>query len=307
MNFKDYYSVLGLTKTATAEEIKKAYRKLAIKYHPDKNPGDKVAEEKFKEINEANEVLGNSEKRKKYDELGENWKYYQQTGGKSGEDFDWSKWANREQQYSSDEGFQDSHFSDFFESIFGSQFRSGAKQNRPVRGQDYTAEMEILLEEAFHGTTRQINLNGEKLRLNIKPGVKDGQLLRIKEKGGRGINGGRNGDVLITVHIPENERYKRKGDDLYCDASVDLYTLMLGGEATIKTLGNSIKIKVGRETENGKVVRLKGMGMPKYKMENQAGDLYVKLSAQLPKNLSKREIELFEELSNLKHSHANII
>lgn len=312
MDFKDYYRVLGLTKTATAEEIKKAYRKLAVKYHPDKNHGDKAAEEKFKEINEANEVLGDAEKRKKYDELGENWKYYQQTGGQGQhkEDFDWSKWenGNSRQQYSSNERFQENDFSDFFENIFGSQFKGNTRQANSIKGQDYTAEMEILLEEAYTGTTRQVDLNGEKLQLKIKRGVKDGQVLRIKEKGGKGINGGKNGDVLITVHIPENKIYKRKDDDLYCDTPVDIYTLILGGETVIKTFRSTIKISITKETENGKVVRLKGMGMPKYDTENMFGDLYIKLNVQLPKNLSSKEMELFKELSNLKHtSHAEAI
>ena len=309
MDFKDYYKILGISKTASSDEIKKAYRKLAVKYHPDKNPNDKSAEEKFKEISEAHEVLGNVEKRKKYDELGENWNYYQQAAqqseNKQGKD------SNRgnTHQYTSGERFQESDFSDFFESVFGGRFSSG-KQNqaRAFNGQDYNAEMQISLEEAYSGTTRQFELDNQKLQLKTKPGTKDGQVLRLKGKGGKGINGGADGDVYITVHVPEHPHYKRKEDDLYCDATVDLYTAVLGGETLIRTLRGPIKITLSKETDNGKVVRLKGMGMPVYGKDNEYGDLYVKINVKLPKNLSPKELELFKELSKIKHtSHAETL
>ncbi|MFY9308216.1 MAG: J domain-containing protein [Bacteroidia bacterium] len=309
MDYKDYYKILGISKTATADEIKKAYRKLAVKYHPDKNPNDKSAGEKFKEINEANEVLGNPEKRKRYDELGENWNSYQQSPpwgqNKQGPGFN----NDNAYQYTTGEQFRESDFSDFFESVFGNRF-GGGKQSRAraFKGQDYNAEMQISLEEAYSGTTRQFELDNQKLQLKTKPGTKDGQVLRLKGKGGKGVNGGADGDVYITVHIPEHPHFKRKEDDLYCDATVDLYTAILGGEALIRTLRGPIKITLGKETDNGKVLRLKGMGMPVYGKDNEYGDLYVKVNIKLPKNLSPKELELFMELSNIKNtSHAKAV
>ena len=313
MDFKDYYKILGVDKTTTADAIKKAYRKLAVKYHPDKNPNDKAAEEKFKEINEANEVLGDPEKKRKYDELGENWKYYQQAGQQQGgqkQDFDWSKWSNRGagSQYTSGEQFNEGDFSDFFENIFGGRFSGGRGQQRTHKGQDFNAEMKISLEEAYYGTTRQLELDKQKLQLKTKPGLKDSQVLRLKGKGGKGMNGGTDGDLYITVHVAEHPHYKRKEDDLYCDITVDLYTAMLGGQILIRTLRNPIKITVSKETENDKVLRLKGMGMPKYGKENEYGDLYAKVNVRLPTNLSSKETELFKELSNIKHtSHAETV
>jgi curved DNA-binding protein len=310
MDFKDYYKILDVAKTATADEIKKAYRKLAVKYHPDKNPNDKSAEEKFKEINEANEVLGDPEKRKKYDDLGENWKYHQQAGNQGsqgqGQGFDWSQYTGGASQQNSGEQFNGGDFSDFFENVFGGQF-GGRKQSqqRSFKGQDYSAEMTISLEEAFTGTARQLDLESQKLQLKTKPGTKDGQVLRLKGKGGKGRNGGEDGDILITVHVPEHPHFKRKEDDLYCDISVDLYTAILGGQTLISTLTKPIKITIAKETDNGKVLRLKGMGMPKYGKDNEFGDLYAKVIVKLPKNLSEKELELFKELSNSKHtSHA---
>ena len=302
MEYKDYYKILGISKSATPDEIKKAYRKLAFKYHPDKNQNDKSAEEKFKEVNEANEVLENIDKRKKYDELGENWKYSQQTGQYGGQ-------GQNSHQNASGEQYNDSDFSDFFSSIFGSKY-SGGKQGQPrsFKGEDYNAEMYISLEEAYSGTARQIELEKLKLQLKIKPGIKDGQILRLKEKGGKGMNGGQDGDLYISVHVSEHPQYKRKVDDLYCDINVDLYVAMLGGKTIIKTLCSSIKMDISKETDNGKVLRLKGMGMPKYEKENEYGDLYAKVNIYLPKNLSQKETELFKELSSLKNNiHAETI
>lgn len=307
MDFKDYYKILGVTKTATADEIKKAYRKLAVRYHPDKNPNDKAAEDKFKEINEANEVLGDPEKRKKYDELGENWKYHQQHGGQKGaQDFDWSKWSQQGQsgqhQYSGGQ-FHEGDFSDFFENIFGGSFSGGKqRQARTYKGQDFTAETQISLEEAYLGTVRQLELDGQKLKLTLKPGIKDGQVLRLKGKGSKGMNGGPDGDLYLTILVAEHPQFKRKENDIYCDISVDLYTAILGGQAVIRTLKNPIKLTISKETENGKVLRLKGMGMPKYGSENEYGDLYAKVNVKLPKNLSQKETELFKELSNIKNT-----
>ncbi len=301
MDFKDYYKILGVSKSATPDEIKKAYRKLAVKYHPDKNPNDKTAEEKFKEVNEANDVLSNIDKRKKYDEIGENWQYYQQQGKSGAEDFDWTGKG----QYSSEQ-FNEANFADFFESVFGSG--SNSRQQGKYKGQDYKADMDLSLEESFLGTSRQLQLENQTVNLKIKSGIADGQVLRVKGKGGKGSRPDLAGDIYITVHIMEHPHFTRKGNDLHCNIDVDLYTVILGGQTLVRTLRNPIKIPIGKETENGKILRLKGMGMPVYQTENQFGDLYVKVQVKLPKNLSPKEIELFKELSSIKHtSHAETL
>lgn len=296
MEFKDYYKILGVSKSASIEDIKKAYRKLAIKYHPDKNQGNKAAEDKFKEANEANEVLSDPEKRKKYDELGENWKHYQ-----PGSPPPRSGTGRRQQQYySSDEDFSGGNFSDFFESMFGNRF--GGRSQGPSKGDDYQANVSITLEEAYTGTARLLDVNGEKLQMKFKPGTIDGQNLRIKGKGGLAGKGGQRGDIYVTVHIPEHAYFQRKENDLYCEIPVDLYTAILGGKATVKTLKGNLQITIPKETDMGKVLRLKGFGMPKYDTPSEFGDLYAKVKLMLPKNLSKEEIELFQQLKNKRHA-----
>ncbi|MDF2436079.1 MAG: DnaJ-class molecular chaperone with C-terminal Zn finger domain [Bacteroidota bacterium] len=292
MSYKDYYKILGLEKTASADAIKKAFRKLAVKYHPDKNPGNKAAEEKFKEINEANEVLGDPEKRKKYDEFGENWQQTQQ-----------ANYQNPHQhggntRYYSEQDFGGGDFSDFFESMFGGKFGGGSRGAQ--KGGDYSAEVEISLEEAYHGTSRLLEVTGEKLQMRFKPGVKEGQTLRIKGKGAAGNNNGARGDIYVTVHVASHPHFERKENDLYCEAPVDLYTLILGGKATIRTLKGNIKIDIPKSTDNGKTFRLKGMGMPVFGKET-SGDLYAKVKVMLPKNLSNEELELFRKLKNKHH------
>jgi curved DNA-binding protein len=305
MEYKDYYKVLGVDKHATADVIKKAYRKLAVKYHPDKNPGNKVAEEKFKELSEANDVLSDPEKRKKYDELGENWKQYQNQGSGGGE-FDWSKWrggeAPRGQRYQSTDFGQGGQedFSDFFESIFG-QGRGGSSSRRqgrrPAAGEDYSAEAEVSLEEAFEGAKRQLNVNDSLLDFTIPPGVKEGQTLRLKGKGGKGQGGGPDGNILIRMHVIEHPIFRVEGDNLHCEGPVDLYTAVLGGKALVRTLKGAIRIDIPAEAENGKVLRLKGMGMPVFGKKNEAGDLYLKIKVILPQHLSETEKELFRKLA----------
>ncbi|HEV7231652.1 MAG TPA: J domain-containing protein [Bacteroidia bacterium] len=310
MDFKDYYQIIGVSKTASADEIKKAYRKLAVKYHPDKNPGNKNAEEKFKEISEAWQVLQDSEKRAKYDELGSNWQQYQQ-GPQSDQQFDWSKWNAQHGGGSSFSGFEqggESDFSDFFESLFNggsSRKNGGNRSKRPMAGEDYGAEIEIPLEDAFAGTKRQLDVHGTILQMSIGKGVKEGQVLRLKGKGGKGRNGGTDGNILLTVHIQPHEHFSVSGTDLKCEAPVDLYTLILGGKALIRTLKGSIRIDIPAETENGKVLRLKGMGMPVFgSQKGEAGDLFVKVKALLPKNLSDKEKEMFRSLSVEKSNTA---
>ena len=304
MEYKDYYKVLGVDKKASQEEIKKAYRKLAVKYHPDKNPGDKKSEEKFKEINEANDILGDVEKRKKYDDLGENWQAYQQGGfpndfgqrGKGGR-----QQGQSQQYYSGDEG----QFSDFFESFFGSGgggfggsgFGGGRGKSRSAKGEDYQAEATITLEEAFHGTSRQVNLQEQKLSLKLKPGIEEGQILRMKDKGGPGRNGGPNGDLLITIHVAPNQRFERKGDDLYFDQPLDAFTAMLGGKLSAHGIDKAVNIKIPEGTDSNKVFRLKGMGMPTYKDPSQRGDAYVKVILTVPKNLTPQDKEILSKIA----------
>lgn len=295
MDYKDYYKVLGVDKKASQEDIKKTYRKLAVKFHPDKNPGDKKSEEKFKEINEAYDVLGDAEKRKKYDDLGENWQQYQQRGA-----------PNNNQQYYNPQGGSpfggEGGFSDFFESFFGggSSGFGGSRQRstRKVKGEDYQAETTITLEEAFHGTTRQINLSTQKLNLKLKPGIADGQILRMKEKGAPGINGGPDGDLFITIHIQKHHLYERKGDDLYFDQPLDAYTAILGGKLSVQAIDKPLNINIPAGTDSGKTFRLKGMGMPLEKDATQRGDSYVRVMITVPKHLSAEDRELLSTLAN---------
>lgn len=304
MDFKDYYKILGISKTATSDEVKKAYRKLAIKYHPDKNKDDKAAEEKFKEVNEANEILKDETKRKEYDSLAEDYKNYQQSGGKQG--FNGYSQGNRNQGSSHQKSgfggqqFDEDSFADFFSKMFGGR-DNGNTQSRQqfFNGGDYLAAMEISLEEAYAGTTRLIQLETQKLSMKIKPGAKDGQVLRLKGKGSKGKNGGQDGDLLITIKVLENPVFKRKEDDLYCSIDVDLYTAILGGKTEIKTLKGKINITIPKETANGKVVRLKKMGMPVFNKSEEFGDLYVTINIKMPTSLSEKEIELFNKLAFL--------
>ncbi len=301
MDYKDYYKILGVDKKASQEEIKKAYRKLAVKYHPDKNKDNKAAEEKFKLANEANEVLSDPKKRKKYDELGENWRQYEHAGAGQG--------ARRQGNgqggpftYEGDFGDMfgpgggPSGFSDFFEQFFGGSGHAGRQGGRAdFKGQDYESEMEITLEEAYHGTNRLIQLENEKLRITTKPGTYEDQLLRIKGKGGKGSKD-HHGDLYVRIRVKSHPQFIRKGDDLHTIHTIDLYTAVLGGSAIVDTLSGQLKVKIPAGTQNGKIIRLKGQGMPIYAKSNMFGDLYVQLQVHIPEALTDKQRELFEEL-----------
>ncbi|MEO9021774.1 MAG: J domain-containing protein [Ginsengibacter sp.] len=307
MDFVDYYKTLGIDKDASADGIKKAYRKMARKYHPDVNPNDKEANKKFQQINEANEVLSDPEKRKKYDQYGENWKHADQydqarqqqqqrgSGGFGGfGGFGGSNFGGSEYTYSSgDEG----NFSDFFESLFGNAGRR--KSQAKYRGQDYNAELQLSLTEAYTTHKKTLTINGKNVRITIPAGVENGQVIKLKGYGSPGANNGPNGDLLITFIIKNETNLKREGNNLFKNEDLDLYTAVLGGEKTIDTLSGKIKLKVTPETQNGTKVRLKGKGFPVYKKEDQFGDLYITWNIKLPVNLTQRQKELFTELSKL--------
>lgn len=306
MEYKDYYTTLGVAKNASPDDIKKAYRKLAVKYHPDKNPNDKAAEEKFKEINEAYEVLSDPEKRKKYDELGSNWKQFSEAGfGHQGYG------ANRHggtyyytyQGDPSDIFGSGSGFSDFFEAFFGggSSFGKRSQSERfsnfgfNIPGSDLSGDISISLQEAYNGTERIVDKGTEKIKVKIKPGAYDGLILRAKGKGQQG-SGGKAGDLLLTVKVQKNNVFERKGDDLYMEVPVDLFTILLGGKIEIITLGGKVIVTIPEGSENGKQLRLKGKGMPVYGKAGKYGDLYVKLNVQLPTSLNEKQKDLLRQL-----------
>jgi curved DNA-binding protein len=309
MDYKDYYKVLGVDKKATKDEIKKKYRKLAQKYHPDRNPDNKAAEEKFKEISEANEVLSNDEKRAKYDQMGSNWNQYQHSGGGG---FDFSQWARQgggKQYRSSYEGsFGGGDFSDFFESFFGGGFSGsgfGGRQGRrpgqrQMKGQDYEAQIHLGLSDAYHGTSTVLNVEGEKIKVNIAPGVKDGQKLRVKGKGGKSPSGGESGNLILKINVANNTGFTVNDSDLHTTQNIGLYTALLGGKITINPLKGPITINIPKETQNGKVLRLKKLGMPVYGKKDDFGDLYLKINVELPTNLSTEETALLEQLAGMR-------
>ncbi len=318
MEFKDYYKILGISKKASQDEIKKAYRKLAQKYHPDRNPNDKKAEEKFKDVSEAYEVLSDPEKRKKYDELGSDWKKYEQAGAGTG-GFDWSKYASqggfggRGRTYTYQGDFEDvfgGGFSDFFEQFFGGGFGTqtrgrrsnfgGFGQQSAAKGQDLKASLDISLSDAYQGAEKVVNVQGKKLRIKIKQGIKDGQTLRLKQKGGQSPAGGPNGDLYLTINVKEQKGYQRDGNDLYIDFPVDLYTAVLGGDAHLKSLNGALKFKIPAGTNSGTNLRAKGKGFTDYDNPGKKGDLYAKVLVQVPQKLSKKEKELFRELASFK-------
>jgi curved DNA-binding protein len=302
MAFIDYYKILGVDKTASEKDVKNAYRKLARKHHPDLNPNDAEANKKFQQLNEANEVLSDPEKRKKYDKYGENWQHGEeyeraqqqhsrQQGGFGG--------GGRSQGFESFEGFGDGEdFSDFFQSMFGGAggARGGSRQAK-YRGQDFNAELRLTLLEASETHKQTLTVNGKQIRITIPAGVENGQTIKIAGHGGPGVNGGPAGDLYITFSVANDPNFRRSGSDLYSTIKLDLYTAVLGGEVTINTLTGKVKIKVKPETPNGMKVKLKGKGFPVYKKAGEFGDLYITYDIQMPTNLTDKQKELFKELA----------
>ncbi len=313
MDFIDYYKVLGVPKTASDEDIKKAYRKLARKHHPDLNPNDEQANKKFQQINEANEILSDPEKRKKYDQYGKDWQHaeqfeemrrqrqsygrdYSAGGSSAGEDSG---------DYDFAEGFGGADFSDFLSSLFGQEggFRgnpagSGGRQTQ-FRGQDYQAELHLTLREAYTTHKQTLNVGGKNIRITVPAGIENGQKIKLTGYGSRGVNGGPAGDLYITFVIADDPRFKRMGNDLYVDEEIDLYTALLGGERVVETMDGRVKLTVPPETQSGTKVRLKGKGFPVYKQEGTFGDLYITWQVKLPTNLTDEQKALFHRLSTL--------
>jgi curved DNA-binding protein len=303
MAFIDYYKILGVDKTASEKDIKNAYRKLARKHHPDLNPNDPEANKKFQQLNEANEVLSDPEKRKKYDQYGENWQH--------GEAYEQARQqqARQQQSYAGGagghgfEGFSEGggeDFSEFFNSMFGGMgggARSGRTRQAGYRGQDYNAELHLTLQDVIESHKQTLTVNGKNIRITIPAGVENGQTIKITGHGGPGVNGGPAGDLFIAFSVANDPKFKRNGNDLQTTMKIDLYTAVLGGEITAETLTGKVKLKVKPETQNGTKVKLKGKGMPVYKKEGQFGDLYLTYEIEMPTNLTDKQKALFEELS----------
>jgi curved DNA-binding protein len=295
MEYIDYYQVLGVPKTADVSEIKSSYRKLARKYHPDLNPGNKEAEKKFKEINEANEVLSDPVKRKKYDVHGKDWQHadeiekMQQSQNRSGQPFGSGNYA----------GDNTEDFSEFFSAMFGGE--AGRRSNRnKFRGQDIHATLQLKLTDVYKTQKQTITVNGKNIRLTFPAGIEDGQVIKIAGQGGQGVNNGPNGDLYITFMIENNTDFKREGDHLYKSVDLDLFTAVLGGDVLIDTFDGKAKLKISEGTQSSTKVKLKGKGFPRYKKENEFGDLYITFQIKVPTNLTEKEKELFYELQKLR-------
>jgi curved DNA-binding protein len=308
MEYKDYYKILGVDRKASENEIKRAYRKLALKYHPDRNPGDKQAEEKFKEINEAYQVLSDPEKRARYDQLGESYTRWQQRGSPGS--FNWEEWFTTApggvHVEVGDLGdlFGDlGGFSEFFRRIFGGMPETGV-YTRPGRTaqpqrQAYQQEVTISLYEAYQGTTRRIEVNGRVLEVKIPPGARTDTKIRVADAIPAGPHQAK-GDLYLIVKVAEDPRFERKGNDLYTNVSIDLYTAVLGGDVTVPTLSGNVLLTIPPGTQPGQTFRLSGRGMPHLKNPNQHGDLYVRVSVTIPRNLTPEQRRLFEQLAKMK-------
>lgn len=305
MEFRDYYEILSIDKNTNAEEIRKAYRKLARKYHPDVNPNDQAAAERFKELNEAYQVLTDPEAKTKYDRLRASWENYQQSGDQ--DSFDWSQWATdlegapaqAEAEDSEVETDKPDDFSDFFQTIFG-EVKTEQPASTPQKGTDHHQEIEITLEEAYTGAARILQVGNRRIEVRVPRGAKTGTKIRVRGEGPAGPDKGPKGDLYLEIVIKPHPNFERIGDDLHIELPVNLYSAVLGGEAIVPTLKGVIKLKIPSETQSGRTFRLKGQGMPKLKNPEERGDLYTKIMVTLPENLTDQEIELFEELADIR-------
>jgi curved DNA-binding protein len=316
MDFKDYYEILGVPPDAVKKVIKQTYRELAKKYHPDVNPGNKEAEEKFKTINEAYQVLSDAEKRKKYDELRAQYQHWQQAGGRQ-QDFDWQHWSAQpgqgvHVQYASPEDLEDlfgsaSPYSDFFTNIFGQvrgRGRGRGTISSPRRGRDVEYELDLTLEEAYHGTDRLLEIDGHRIQAVIPPGVRAGSRVRLSGQGEPGHNNGPAGDLYLIVHILPHETFEREGDDLHIDVPVDIFTAIAGGETRIPTLDKPLILKIPPRTNAGRSFRLRGKGMPHLGDPKIHGDLFALVRLVLPEPLSNKEVNSIRELASSRAKHS---
>jgi curved DNA-binding protein len=298
MDYKDYYKVLGVERKASADDIRKAYRKLAMQHHPDKNPGDKKSEEKFKEINEAYQVLSDEQKRARYDQLGSAYSNFRTGGGRPG-DFQWDDWFQQQgggqrSHGNAEDPFAGGGFSDFFKAIFGEAMRSSARNQAAQQQQGYQQEVDISFQEAYEGTARQLQTNGRKLQVRIPAGVKTGSKVRVAGAGPEGL------DLYLIVNITDEDKFEREGQNLYTISALSVFTLILGGDTDVETPTGKVKLSIPAGTQTDQVFRLAGRGMPHLKNPNTKGDLFVKLKVQVPKYLSSKQRELLEEASRIK-------
>lgn len=300
MDYKDYYKALGVDRKASPDEIRSAYRKLAMKYHPDKNPGDKKAEDKFKEINEAYQVLSDEQKRARYDQLGSAYTDFRTSGGRPG-DFRWEDWFQQQQAggqqraYGGEDAFGGAGgFSDFFRSIFGDAIRNSMRGQAAQQPQGYQQAVQISFQEAYNGTLRHVESSGRKLQVRIPAGVKTGSKVRVAGAGPDGL------DLYLIVEVTDEDKFERDGQDLTTTSAVSVFTLILGGEADVETPTGKVKLNIPAGTQPDQVFRLAGRGMPGIKEPKTKGDLYVKLKVQIPKYLSSKQRELLEEASLIK-------
>lgn len=298
MAFLDYYNVLGVEKSASQDDIKKAYRKLARKYHPDLNPNDDEAKKKFQELNEANEVLTDAEKRKKYDQYGKNWKHgeeYAQTHQQRGNNRTNNPFGGFDFNYSGN--YDTGEYSDFFEQMFGS--RRGGNSARGFKGQDYQSTVHLTLQEAATTHQQTFTVNGKNIRITVPAGVQDGQKVKLKGQGATGVNGGPNGDLYIAFQIYPDKIFQRKGNDLYAKIDISLFEALLGGETLVDTISGKLKVKINPGTQSGSKIRLKGKGFPIYKKENEFGDLYAEINVKIPTDLSDEQKLLIQQLADI--------
>ncbi len=305
MEYQDYYKILGVDRNASDKDIRKAYRRLARQYHPDVNPGDAASEEKFKQINEAYQVLSDSEKRAKYDQIGQSYQQWQRMGGQPG-GFNWSDWMGGQPgggfrvEYADLNG--DDPFSDFFRNIFGGMGggRTTTYQRQQMKGQDLEVTAQVSLEEAYHGTQRTVQIGGRRLDVSIPAGARDGMRIRLRGQGEPGYAGGQPGDLYVIVEVLPHPTYRREGADLHLDLKVPLFTAVLGGTVSVPTLSGNVSLRIQPETQSGQTIRLRGKGLPQVRQKNAYGDLFAHVLVQVPTELNDRERALFEELRALR-------
>ncbi|MCB0207955.1 MAG: DnaJ domain-containing protein [Anaerolineae bacterium] len=310
MEYKDYYKTLDVDKHAGSEELSRAYRKLARRYHPDVNPGDKVAEERYQEINEANTVLAHPDARAKYDRFAAKWEFHH-ASEEADEVFDWKEWLfipgidGQEPELPAaldDLKSKSSHdgFSDFYYGLFEAVVTDQPEPETPQVGEDITQQLEITLQEAFTGTKRILRVGNRKIEVRIPRGARSGTKVRVRGEGAEGAGGAPSGDLYLEIMVAPDPNFERIGDDIHLELPVNVYSAVLGGEAIVSTLKGKIKLRIPPETQSGKVFRIKGQGMPSLKNPEERGDLYAKVMITVPENLTEEEIELFEELADIR-------